>query len=137
MKKRPEKSTTNPVTAGAMMPARFPRKFWKPVHRPAIRGPASVCVMAQILDPHMPPVTNASSSRITEIVGPASAQPRRSSPALPAPTPAIDLRTSGGDPPVGDPAEHRGACGIAQIPEANDLNHRAHCKVPLSLQVVR
>src|SRR5260370_10052834 len=83
-----------------MMPARFPRKFCKPVQRPAIFGPASVCVMAQIFEPHMPPAANASSSRITEIVGPARAQPKRSSPALPAPTPPIVLRTKEGVPPT-------------------------------------
>src|SRR5260370_28643873 len=53
-KKRPVESTTNPVTAGATTPARFPRKFCKPVHRPAILGPASDSVIAQILDPHIP-----------------------------------------------------------------------------------
>src|SRR5260370_30115142 len=78
----------------------FRRKFRKPGHRPAILGPASVCVIAQILDPHMPPAANASSSRITEAVGPARAQPRRRSPALPAPTPANVLRTNVGDPPA-------------------------------------
>src|SRR6266850_8135934 len=90
---------TNPVTAGAMTPARFPTKFCKPVQRPAILGPARVWVMAQILDPHMPPAANASRSRITETVEPARAQPRRSSPALPAPTPAKVLRTRVGVPP--------------------------------------
>src|SRR6266851_6006872 len=98
--KCPVKLTTNPVKAGAMTPARFPTKFWKPVQRPAILGPASVCVMAQILDPHIPPAANARSNRITETVGPARAQPRRSSPALPAPTPAKVLRTSVGLPPA-------------------------------------
>src|ERR1700694_6144063 len=83
-----------------MTPARFPRKFCKPVHRPAILGPARVCVIAQILDPHMPPAANASNSRITEAVGPERAQPRSSSPALPAPAPAKVLRTTVGDPPA-------------------------------------
>src|SRR5713101_8629227 len=82
-----------------MTPARFPTKFWKPVQRPAIFGPASVCVIAQILDPHIPPAANAKSSRITETVGPARAQPSRSSPALPAPIPAKVLRTNVGLPP--------------------------------------
>src|ERR1700674_1999076 len=91
---------TNPVTAGALTPARFPTKFCNPVHRPATLGPARVWVIAQIFDPHMPPAAKASSSRITETVGPARAQPRRSSPALPAPAPAKVLRTTVGVPPA-------------------------------------
>src|ERR1700693_2473289 len=91
---------TNPVTAGAGTPDRFQKKFCKPVHRPAILGPARVCVIAQILDPHMPPAAKANSSRITETVGPVRAQPRRSSPALPAPAPAKVLRTILGVPPA-------------------------------------
>src|SRR6266446_1336196 len=128
---------TNPVTTGTMKPARFPRKFCKPVQRPAMRGPASVCVIAQILDPHMPPAANASSSRITAAVGPARAHPRRSSPALPAPTLAKILRTRVGVPPVGNPAEDYCASRVTQISHAANFRHLANRKMPLAHQIIR
>src|SRR5260370_35491419 len=105
-----------------MTPARFPRKFCTPVHRPAIFGPASVCVIAQILDPHMPPAANASSSRITAVVGPARAHPRRSSPALPPPTLAKVLRTRAGVPPA---AVHRSEIQPKATPPAEYDNYHA------------
>ena len=48
------RSTTNPVSAGETIPAKLPRKFCRPVHLPAARGPASVCVMAQRFEVHSP-----------------------------------------------------------------------------------
>src|SRR5437899_4161332 len=118
-----------------MTPARFPRKFCKPVHRPAILGPARVCVIAQILDPHMPPAANASSSRITETVGPARVQPRRNSPAVPAPARAKVLRTRVGDPPVGDPTENYRGSRVAQVSQPANFRHRTHRKVALTHQI--
>src|SRR5712692_9113663 len=52
--KFPVRSTANPVTAGAATPAKFPTKFCKPVHLPAARGPASVCVIAHTFEAFSP-----------------------------------------------------------------------------------
>src|SRR5947207_13561476 len=116
-----------------MTPARFPRKFCQPVHRAAILGPTSVCVIAEILDPHMPPAANASSSRITETVGPARAQPKRNSPAVPAP--AKVLRTRGGVPPVGDPTENYRGSRVAQVSQPANFPDRTHRKVALTQHI--
>src|SRR6266481_9579118 len=59
--KFPVRSTANPVTAGAATPAKFPTKFCKPVHFPAARGPASVCVIAQMFDAFIPKAALATS----------------------------------------------------------------------------
>src|SRR5205807_6521778 len=34
--------TANPIRAGAITPAKFAKPFYRPVHRPAASGPASV-----------------------------------------------------------------------------------------------
>src|ERR1700680_198003 len=46
-KKCPVRCTTKPVSAGDTIPAKLPTKFCSPVHLPAARGPAIVCVIAQ------------------------------------------------------------------------------------------
>src|SRR5450759_3281994 len=47
-------STTNPVTAGAITPAKLAKQFCNPDHLPAASGPAIVWVIAQWLDAKMP-----------------------------------------------------------------------------------
>ena len=42
VRKFPERFTINPVSAGAITPAKFPNPPWKPVHVPAAFGPARI-----------------------------------------------------------------------------------------------
>src|SRR6185312_2928580 len=61
-------STTKPVNQDAATPERFPMPFCKLVQRPAARGPASVCVIAQWFDVNVPNDAHDSSRRVTAIV---------------------------------------------------------------------
>src|ERR1700722_20052334 len=42
-KKDPVRSSRKPVITGALAPTTFATKFSKPIQRPIMRGPASVC----------------------------------------------------------------------------------------------
>src|SRR5260370_21527334 len=46
--------TIHPVIHGAATPARFPKAFCIPVHLPAARGPAIVCVTAHKFEEKRP-----------------------------------------------------------------------------------
>jgi hypothetical protein len=73
----PVRSKTSPVTAGATIPARLPTKFWKPVHRPAACGPASVCVIAQRLEAEAPKKITPNKSIAMQRTGPLTADQNR------------------------------------------------------------
>src|SRR5207253_487740 len=70
----PVLSTTKPVTIGAMMPARLPMQFCRPIHLPAHLGPARVWPTAKMLGVLKPKNTPANSSATIEVVGPPTAQ---------------------------------------------------------------
>jgi hypothetical protein len=52
--KRPVHSTTNPVRAGPITPAKLAKPFCKPTQRPAVRGPARIWAQANIPEPNIP-----------------------------------------------------------------------------------
>src|SRR6266446_9612940 len=86
--------TVNPVTVGAATPARFPAKFCKPVHLPAARGPASVCVITHTFDVFNPYAALAINRNATARSGPAIAQAASKTPPTNCPVPIIVFRTN-------------------------------------------
>src|ERR1700674_2336161 len=92
--KFPVRSTTNPVTAGAATPAKFPTKFCKPVHLPAARGPARVCVIAHTFEAFSPKAALATSRKATASSGPAMAHAARKTPPTNCPVPIMLFRTN-------------------------------------------
>src|ERR1035441_2680552 len=99
-KKRPVAFTTNPVMADAATPARFATNFCRPLHFPAARGPARVCVIAQWLDEKMPYDIHASSSRIIDAVRLGRTVTPIMMVAKPSPKPVQVLRTRVGATPA-------------------------------------
>src|SRR6266851_5980988 len=92
-KNRPVLSTTKPVTTGAIHPARLPKKLCSPVHLPAACGPASVLVIAQVLEALIPQNAAANSRHTTESTGPLTTQAASEIPAPTCPTTINVLRT--------------------------------------------
>src|SRR2546423_10315894 len=83
----------NPVSAGAIHPARFPVKFCRPVHLPAVDAPARVCVIAQRLEVHMPMPRQTKTSRAMAAVWLDTIETRIMLDARIGPAPVNVLRT--------------------------------------------
>src|ERR1035437_3725539 len=96
----PVLSTTNPVMAGAVTPARFPTKFCKPDHLPAARGPAMVWVMAQWLEANTPYDMQPSIRKTMDATGLETHATARIIVAPPNPPPVQVLRTRVGVTPA-------------------------------------
>jgi len=108
-----------------MMPARFPEKILETSPAaPPISRPGKRCVIAQILDPHIPPANERpATAESPKALDQRARQPRRSSPgASRLPIPANVLRTNRGrSHPAANPSGRRSSRTSRRPPNSTSI----------------